>query len=177
VVWQVEAEDESLFPAITLGTHQVLWFGSTPPPRSRLSSLFNTVSPFLLLFSLVETGFRVVVEERRVVSRGIVITGSMDLPAKADAQYFVHHNGCSGCPFCLNPGKNVSTEHAKKKSTVHIYPCEGHFATRTMEGTLEDAEKALRQGEPVRNLAFCPLSFFLTSSFMFFSFFFFSFLR
>ena len=39
----------------------------------------------------------------------------MDLPAKADAQYFVHHNGEFGCPFCLNPGKSVSTKLAKKK--------------------------------------------------------------
>ena len=104
------------------------------------------------------------VEGKKVCSRGLVLSGTMDSPAKADAQYFVHHNGCNGCPFCLNPGKNVSTEHVKKKSTVHVYPCQGHYELRTREGTLHHAEEASTSGNPVKNFVF----FFLLSFFFIF---------
>jgi len=73
----------------------------------------------------------------------------MDLLAKAEAQGFTHHNGNCGCPFCLNPGQNVSTQ-SKKKSHVHIYSSkESRYPERTTFDTVDHAEQAHNTGGPV----------------------------
>ena len=114
--------------------------------------------------AFVDEGFLVCVNGKRETVRGVVITASMDTPAKAEAQHFMHHNGNFGCPFCLNPGENVSTE-TKKKSTVHVYPCK-EYPLRTREGTIENVRDALKSEKPV--------SFLFLSSFFFLFFLFFS---
>ena len=90
------------------------------------------------------------------VSRGVLLAGSMDLPAKAEAQGFTHHNGHCGCPFCLNPGLNVSTASKKKKSHVHVYSSESSYSDRTVWETVKHATQA-RPGNPV---CFGPSFFF-----------------
>ena len=55
---------------------------------------------------------------KREKTRGLVLTGTMDSPAKADVQHHTHHNGHCGCPFCLNPGESVST--GKKGDSTHV---------------------------------------------------------
>ena len=128
------------------------------------TDLFVFFSFFFLLMidaAFVDEGFMVTVNEKRETVRGVVITASMDTPAKAEAQHFMHHNGNFGCPFCLNPGENVSTE-TKKKSTVHVYPCK-EYPLRTREGTIENARDALKSEKTV--------SFLFLSSFFSFSFF------
>ena len=123
--------------------------------------------------AFVDEGFMVTVNEKRETVRGVVITASMDTPAKAEAQHFMRHNGNFGCPFCLNSGENVSTE-TKKKSTVHVYPCK-EYPLRTREGTIENVRDALKSEKPVSFL-FLSSSFFSFFSFhldFFFFFFFF----
>jgi hypothetical protein len=127
------------------------------------------------LYLFLETGFKISVDGKDAISRGVVLTGSMDSPAKADVQGFTHHNGNYGCSFCLNPGVNVSTEN-KKKSTVHVYKAMD-CPDRTQEGTIAAAKEASRTGEYVRkilnqffpSLASCSSGFILTLSFSFLS--------
>lgn len=145
-----------------------------PIPSSFLSPLMNYFLSadmdllfFLLLFSFeffsfffqfiyfkilfyplsLEKGFKVLVNGKEAVSRGVVLTGSMDSPAKADVQGFTHHNGKYGCSFCLNPGVNVSTE-SKKNSTVHVYKALD-YPYRTQESTIASAKEAHHTGDTV----------------------------
>jgi len=82
-----------------------------------------------------------------VTSKGLILTGTMDSPAKADVQHHIHHNGQFGCPFCLNPGESAST--GKKGGSAHVYRCLTH-AGRTHDGNLKSAKEALETGKPVR---------------------------
>jgi len=95
------------------------------------------------------------VNGKREITRGLVLTGTMDSPAKADVQHHTHHNGHCGCPFCLNPGESVST--GKKGGSTHVYPWR-FYAKRTHEGTVKDAEKALGTGKAVSLTSFLSLT-------------------
>ena len=99
------------------------------------------------------------VEGQKSVSKGVLLAGSMDLLAKAEAQGFTHHKGKCGCPFCLNPGENVSTESKKKNSHVHVYAANPIHPDRTIQETVKHARKAYESGEPVWTISF--FSFFL----------------
>ena len=84
-------------------------------------------------------------EGKTVILRGILLNGTMDAPAKCLLQNFVQFNGYSGCPYCLNEGKSVSTS-AKGHTLTYPFntqqPVNGYGADRTHEGTLEHAYKA-----------------------------------
>jgi hypothetical protein len=73
----------------------------------------------------------------------------MDTPAKADVQGLTHHNGKCGCPFCLNPGENVSSG-AKKKGHVHVYSAKTAYPLRTAPGTIAHARAAQKSQSVVR---------------------------
>ena len=96
------------------------------------------------LRSNVEKGFEIQVNGQKDISKGFVLTGTMDSPAKADVQHHTHHNGHCGCPFCLNPGESARTG----KGSTHVYRCEPH-ADRTHGRRVKDAEQALQTGKPV----------------------------
>ena len=120
---------------------------ATHPPSHNISfPLSNPPLPFSI--SLLEHGFPIVVHGLAEKSRGIALSGSMDLPAKADVQQFAHHNGHCGCPFCLNPGVSVATEGFKKTGHVHVYPC-GTHPLRSTSHTIDAARKACVSGSPV----------------------------
>jgi len=107
---------------------------------------------FLLTFHpKLEEGFEVRVNGQKEISKSLVLTGTMDSPAKADVQHHIHHNGYSGCPFCLNPGEAASTG----KGSTHVYRCEPH-AERTHKERVKDAKKALETGKPVSFFPFLP---------------------
>jgi len=122
-----------------------LYLSCFPSP----SPLFFFFFPFFLAGPLsrnLDQGFPVTLPNgSKSTSRGLIIFGSLDLPAKADVQHFTHHNGHHGCPFCMNPGMNVSTE-SKKKSTVHVYSALKACQARSHKGTLLHAREALLVG-------------------------------
>ena len=51
--------------------------------------------------------------------RGILLSGTMDAPAKCLMQNFVQFNGFSGCPYCLHKGTSVKTS---ARGHSHAYP-------------------------------------------------------
>jgi len=56
-----------------------------------------------------EKGFEITVNGKKELSPGVAITGAVDSPAKSDLKNMAHHNGNCGCPYCLHPGKHVSS--------------------------------------------------------------------
>jgi len=77
--------------------------------------------------------------------RGILLCAMMDAPAKCLMQNFVHYNGFSGCPYCLEQGTSVKTS---AKGHTHAYPfnrkClhQGYDEDRSHENTLQHAYEA-----------------------------------
>jgi len=108
------------------------------------SSFFFSFSSFPPPSPNAEKGFEVRINGQKEISKGLVLTGTMDSPAKADVQHHTHHNGYCGCPFCLNPGESASTG----KGHTHVYRCNS-YEERTHQGTMRDAKEALETGKPV----------------------------
>lgn len=83
--------------------------------------------------------------EGKKVLRCILLSGTMDAPAKCIFQNFVQFNGFYGCPFCESPGNSVKTS---EKGHTHVYPFNknmpscGHGPSRTHDKTLEQAKEA-----------------------------------
>lgn len=84
-------------------------------------------------------------EGKDLTLRGILLSATMDAPAKCLVQNFVQFNGFSGCPYCLNEGISVKTS---AKGHTHAYPFDrknpskGCGTERTHENTLQHAYKA-----------------------------------
>jgi len=76
--------------------------------------------------------------------RGILLSATMDAPAKCLLQNFVQYNGFSGCPYCSKKGITVKT----KNGYTHAYPFDrenpskGYRTERTHENTMQHAYEA-----------------------------------
>jgi len=101
----------------------------------------------LKTIQISEEGFPVTLANgKKVVSRGVILTGVMDTPAKADCQYFTHHNGKYGCPFCLNPGEHVDSL-SSKNGKVHVYSYD-EYPLRSHDETILHASQSYKS-DPV----------------------------
>lgn len=92
-------------------------------------------------------------EGEEVTVRGILLSATMDAPAKCLMQNFVQFNGFNGCPYCMQRGTSVKTS---AKGHTHAYPfnrenpCKGYETGRTHETTLKhayDAHKSKLEGK------------------------------
>ena len=93
-----------------------LWFGFTKPVFS------SFIEPFIVMMkNLYKEGFTVQSPdlEGGIVVRGIVISSSMDAPAKCLFMCMMQFNGKYGCPYCEIPGNTFRTD---KGGNCHVYP-------------------------------------------------------
>jgi hypothetical protein len=91
-------------------------------------------------------------------------------PAKANVQGLTHHNGKCDCPFCLNPGENVSSGN-KKNGHVHVYSAKTEHPVRTVRETIAHA-KVARDSQSTVSITFFVLDFMYFFGFLFFVFYF-----
>lgn len=77
--------------------------------------------------------------------RGILLSATLDAPAKCLLQNFVQYNGFNGCPYCTEPGTTVKTS---ERGHTHAYPFnrknpeKGFESERTHKQTMENARQA-----------------------------------
>lgn len=96
-----------------------LWFGYTKP-------IFSTfLKPFKDMFQqLYDEGFKTICKLNGIHTsetwHGIVISSSMDAPAKCLYMCMKQFNGECGCPYCKAKGQNVRTE-AKGNCRIYNY--------------------------------------------------------
>lgn len=121
-----------------------IWFGKKKPHMNLFFQPFHSE-----LQRYYEKGFEITVNGKKELSRGVAITGAVDSPAKSDLKNMAHHNGNCGCPYCLHPGKHVSSqENQKKKGSVHSYNPAENYPDRTTSSCITHAQKASQTGEP-----------------------------
>lgn len=112
-----------------------LWFGNKKPAANHF--IYKLQADFAKLFE----GISYKLPDGRVIHvRGILLSGTCDLPAKADFLNMIAHDGKFGCPNCKNPGKTFT--HVTG-GTSHVSAYENEQEMRTTAATNEHANPAL----------------------------------
>ena len=113
-----------------------LWFGPHKPAANLFLSAFENDLKSLY------TGIEVNIPNNNVINvRGLIISGTCDLPAKALFLNIQQYNGKHGCSNC-----EIRT---KRIDQVQTYPYGENNELRTTQTTRQYAERALEIGEPV----------------------------
>ena len=117
-----------------------LWFGTGKPQANLFVSTFE--NDFERLYQGVN--FNISKEESEVKVRGMVISGTCDLPAKALFLNIQNYNGKFGCPNC-----EIKTQQVEN---VQVYPFPDDSNLRTTETTKNYARQAIDRGEHVHGV-------------------------
>lgn len=114
-----------------------LWFGDKKPdPNLFLNPLRE---PIENLKSGVE--FFINDINKKILIKGILITGTCDLPAKALFLNMNQYNGKFGCQVCKERGYNIGR--------LHLYPFNENLRLRNDLETIKHAELAYESNKPV----------------------------
>ena len=118
-----------------------LWFGESKPVMSLFSKPLMTS-----LKSLETEGIEITTENGKCISKGFLLCGTADLPAKSLVMNCNQFNGSFSCMKCLDPGKTFRTV---KCGSVHVFPFDvanPEIQSRTKnEGCVPDVMEALQQ--------------------------------
>ena len=94
--------------------------------------------------TLLLAGVDVQTPEGIITARVIILSCSVDLPARAMITNMKQWNGINGCLCCEDIGTTVGTDH------LHRYwPHQGCSIERTHASLLRNATEAVRQGTTV----------------------------
>ncbi|XP_043477534.1 uncharacterized protein LOC122508322 [Leptopilina heterotoma] len=104
-----------------------LWYG---PEKPDMNTFFKS---FYSEFQKLLEGVRINVPELNAIInvRGLLLTGTCDLPAKASCLNFTHHNGDYGCPICFYRGETIHLLNTG--GNIHVYPYAHNFYLRTLD--------------------------------------------
>jgi hypothetical protein len=119
-----------------------LWFGDSKPAvntyfRPIYNSLHNLYGEGISVTSPDVTG--------PLQCRGIMLSGTCDMPAKAMALNMIGHNGFYGCPKCSQPGETYKTA---KRGNIHVFPyiaTNPHGPVRTSESVKCNAKESIKK--------------------------------
>lgn len=92
-----------------------LWFGESKPFMSIFTKLLMKSLKFL-----VSNGIHYEVENEKICTKGFLICGTADLPAKSEILNWNQFNGQYSCMSCLHPGEHNEHKEAEAFTPVHI---------------------------------------------------------
>ena len=91
-----------------------LWFGESKP----VMNLFS--KPFMdSLIKLETEGIEIEINKQKHTSKGFLLCGTADLPAKSLVMNCTQFNGAFSCMKCMHPGSTYKTQ---KGGSVHTFP-------------------------------------------------------
>lgn len=112
-----------------------IWYGDQKPSMNTFIYQFRPQ-----LEQIFNDGINVTLpDNERITVRGIVLSGTCDLPAKCNCLNFIQFNGKNGCPDCVILGEEFKISD---KKTVHVYPYTNNIHFRTSQDCIDDAESA-----------------------------------
>ena len=124
-----------------------LWFGETKPVMTLYSK------PLLNSLQTLETeGIEIEINDKKCISKGFLLCGTADLPAKSLVMNCNQFNGAFSCMKCLDPGKTFKTD---KGGCVHVFPFDASkpvFELRQQEECLKDAYQSIQQKKTVQGI-------------------------
>lgn len=124
-----------------------LWFGESNP--------FMSIFTKLLMKSLKileSNGIHYEVDNEKICTKGFLIFGTADLPAKSIVLNCNQLNGQFSCMSCLHPGETYRTQ---KGGSVHTFPYDAFMPKheeRTTENCLRDAVLATENRKTVNGI-------------------------
>lgn len=124
-----------------------LWFGESKP--------FMSIFTKLLMKSLKileSNGIYYEVDNEKICTKGFLICGTADLPAKSEILNCNQFNGQFSCMSCLHPGETYRTQ---KGGSVHTFPYDASMPKheeRTTENCLRDAVLATENRKTVNGI-------------------------
>ena len=120
-----------------------LWFGPTK------GSMATFLQPFhKSLVDLGQKGCKVYSPERgEFICKVLLLACTCDLPAKCTVMNTTQFNGYYGCPSCLQPGLTVKTGMRGSVHAFEFQRADPKGPCRTATETLEQAKKALDEGQ------------------------------